>query len=95
DYDAVARDAALVAAGLRQLALSALPAALEESIQVLAKSSSTFRFAAAEVLALNTLSKGDKAEAINQLTTLSQQAAAPEPLRNRADALLVVLTNQQ
>lgn len=95
DYDAVARDAALVAAGLRQLALSALPAALEESIQVLAKSSSTFRFAAAEVLALNTLSKGDKAEAINQLTALSQQAAAPEPLRNRADALLVVLTNQQ
>jgi hypothetical protein len=48
-----------------------------------------------EILALNALNKGDKAETIRQLTSLSQQAAAPEILRTRTDAMLAVLINQQ
>jgi hypothetical protein len=68
---------------------------MEESLQMLSKSTSAFRFTALEILALNALNKGDKAETIRQLTSLSQQAAAPEILRTRTDAMLAVLINQQ
>jgi hypothetical protein len=95
EYDSFIRDSALIAAGLRQLELSPVPAAMEESLQMLSKSTSAFRFTALEILALNALNKGDKAETIRQLTSLSQQAAAPEILRTRTDAMLAVLTNQQ
>ena len=63
----------------------------EELITTLAGPGRPYRIAAEELLALVALEEGDNALAIERLTTLFQDASAPQSLRSRTSQLIVAL----
>lgn len=87
--DKIYRDLALLKEAYLDLD-SADPAALEKKIAPLAEETSPWRHSAREILALLAVKQGDTAKAIELLTRLSDDPAAPAGVRARAAELLAI-----
>lgn len=74
-----------------QLVESGDPAALEAELQPLLAEENPWRFSARELRAILALKAGDKAQATELLTALSDDVAAPPAMRARAAELLAAL----
>lgn len=88
--DRIYRDLATLLAGFQRVDKEDA-AAFKARLAPVAADGNPWRFVARELIALSTLSHGDKAEARKALTALSDDAAAPQGVRARAAELLASL----